>query len=280
MKLFIGICTYNRKNIIEYTSKSLMEIEGIEKTSINVYDDSSTEYGVEELKKIYPIAQKISVSEKNLGADFNTQRMYEAFLESDCDYLFNADSDLVFNKDLLKIIEKNIQSLENAAKGVIFSLINIPEHQYIKDFDENLCYKYSVGAGGVVFSRKVVELFINKLPERYTVKFPSIDHYFCHILRENNYDIFCTKKSYLQHIGLIGQNSFGLRVDWGKDFEIDTVTNANAVVEVLQNYIINEVPKNICKLCEDGKVGAKTIIKALWLCVKFKVKSFKKKLKG
>lgn len=280
MKLFIGSCTYNRKKIIEHTSKSLSEIDGIEEADIYIYDDCSTEYDIGYLKKLYPMAKEINRSDKNLGADFNTKRMYKAFLKSDCDYLFNADSDLVFNENVLKIIKENIKNLENANKGVIFSLINIPEHKYLKDFDENLCYKYSVGAGGVIFSRSIVELFIDKLPEKYTVEIPSIDHAFCKILRENNYDIFCSKKSYLQHIGLIGQNSFGLRVDWGKDFVIDTITNANATVNVLENYIINDVPDNICKLCEDGKVGAKTILKALLLCIKYKIKRFKSKLKG
>lgn len=280
MKLFIGVCTYNRKNIIEYTSKSLNEVNDINKSDIYIFDDFSTEYDVEYLKKLYPTAKKIKRTEKNLGADFNTKSMYEEFMRSDCEYLFNADSDLIFNSNVLKIIEKNIENLENANKEIMFSLINIPEHKVIKDFDENLCYKYSVGAGGVVFSKKVVEMFINSFPERYSVEIPSIDHYFCNVLRKNNCDIFCSKKSYLQHIGLIGQNSFGLRVDWGKDFEVDSVTNANAIINILENYIINDVPGNICKLCEDGKVGIKTILKSLILCVKFKIRRLKMKLKG
>ncbi len=280
MKLTIGICTYNRKNIIEYTSKSLKEINNIECANVKIYDDSSVEYDINYLKKLYPMAKKINRTQENLGADYNTQKMYEDFLKSEDEYLFNADSDLIFNKDILTIIEKNINILKKANKPVVFSVFNTSKHKTIKDFDENLCIKHSVGAAGVVFSKEVIKMFVNKIPQKYSVQIPSIDHCFCDILRKNKYDIFCTKKSYVQHIGLIGQNSSGINVDWGKDFTSDTLTNANAIIEVLQGYLINDIPANICNLCEQGKVGSKTIVKALGLCVKFKIKNFCEKLKG
>ena len=44
MKLLIGICTCNRKQIFEYTAKSLSEVKGIEKAKIVIYDDCSDEY--------------------------------------------------------------------------------------------------------------------------------------------------------------------------------------------------------------------------------------------
>ena len=43
-KLMIGICTYNRKKLIEYTSRSLGEVVGIQNTCVRIFDDCSTEY--------------------------------------------------------------------------------------------------------------------------------------------------------------------------------------------------------------------------------------------
>lgn len=137
IKLTVGICTYNRKYIIENTSKSLNEINNIDKINMKVYDDCSDEYDIEYLKKLYPTAIKIDGSNKNLGADYNTKRMYQDFLESDDEYLFNADSDLIFNKNLLEVIENKIEILEKNNELVIFSVFNTPMHKIISDYDES-----------------------------------------------------------------------------------------------------------------------------------------------
>ena len=60
IKLTIGVCTHNRKYIIDSTSKSLNEIKNIEKANLKIYDDCSDEYNIEYLKQLYPTAIKIN----------------------------------------------------------------------------------------------------------------------------------------------------------------------------------------------------------------------------
>lgn len=270
-RLMVGICTYNRKNIINYTSRSLKEVENIEKTDVRIYDDCSEEYDVDFLKQVYSMATKVSRNEKNTGADYNTRSMIMDFAKSDNDYLFIADSDLVFNKDILVHIEKIIDELEKNGKMVIFSLFNAHTHETIKEFNEDLVVKKEIGAAGTVISKKAVLEFINK---EYNGKI-SIDNFFSNILREKGNEILCTKNSYVQHIGIVGQNSFVDSVDIGVNFKVDTITNAEAIIDILQQtFILNSADINdmLYRYCIKGKVGINTLFKCLLVSIKKKVK--------
>lgn len=278
MKLLIGICTYNRKQIIEYTAKSLSEVKGIEKAKIIIYDDCSDEYDIEFLKKIYPMASKIVRNEKRLGADYNTEQMYRDFCKSQENYLFNADSDLLFNSNVIDIIEENIRATEKINSKIIFSVFNTPNHKIIKKIDENLYQKESIGAAGAVLSKQAVKTFIETIPKQYSCKITSIDHFFCSKLKQDDYKILCTQNSYVQHIGLIGQNSFFYNTDWGENFEIETFNNAKAISEVLQEIFMqgqDQFLKIIYTNCEQGRIGIKSFLKAIILCVKYKIKKIK-----
>lgn len=278
MKLLIGICTCNRKQIIEYTAKSLSEVKGIEKAKIVIYDDCSDEYDIDFLKKMYPMAYKIVRNEKRLGADYNTEQMYRDFCKSQENYLFNADSDLLFNSNVIDIIEENIRATEKINSKIIFSVFNTPNHKTIKKIDKNLYQKESIGAAGAVLSKQVVKTFVETIPKQYSYKIPSIDHFFCSKLKQDDYKILCTQNSYVQHIGLIGQNSFFYNTDWGENFEIETFNNAKAISEVLQEIFMqgqDQFLKIIYTNCEQGRIGIKSFLKAIILCVKYKIKKIK-----
>lgn len=269
--LIIGVCTYNRKNIIKYSSRSLSEIEGIEKVCVKIYDDCSTEYDEKYLKEIYPMASEININKKNIGADYNTKKMIEDFYNSSYDYLFIADSDLIFNTDLLLHIDKRITELEKQKKLVIFSVLNIPTHKAIESYDDNFEIKKDVGAAGTVISKEAVKKFID-MP--YSGKL-SFDNFYCNILRERGDKIFCTKKSYVQHIGLVGQNSFVNCVDIGINFKIDSINNAGAMIDILQKaFIWNEleIEDILYKYCAKGKIEIKILLKCIWICIKRRIR--------
>lgn len=46
MKLYIGVTTYNRKDIVQYNAKSLLQVDKIENCEIHVFDDCSNEYNM------------------------------------------------------------------------------------------------------------------------------------------------------------------------------------------------------------------------------------------
>ena len=271
INLTIGVCTHNRKYIIDSTSKSLNEIKNIEKANLKIYDDCSDEYNIEYLKQLYPTAIKINRNDKNLGADCNTKEMYKDFLESDDEYFFNADSDMIFNQNVLELIEKTIKDLEKNNELVVFTVFNTPTHNKIKDYNDTLCIKKEIGAAGTVFSKKAIQIFMNST-EQYSGRL-SIDNYFCKILKD--YKIFCTNKSYAQHLGFVGQNSTITGIDYGKDFEIDTMTNAKSIIKIFEDTFVfgnEDIYSVMNRLCTSGRMGIRKLLYSIMLCIKYKIR--------
>lgn len=274
--LMVGICTYNRKDILEYASRSFRDINGIEEANVKIYDDCSTEFDKNYLKQKYPMASEIIVNEKNVGANFNTRKMLADFANSKNDYLFIADSDLVFNKDILFHIEKGIDELESQKKIVVFSLFNAHTHPIIEDFSEDFVIKKDVGSAGTIISKEAVKIFIDK----YYSEMRPFDGFYCNVLREAGAQIFCSKNSYVQHIGIIGQNSFLDSVDMGINFKVDTINNAEAIIDVMQKaFVWNEIDIEdmLFKYCQRERIGIRTLIKCMWICFKNKIKNVVKR---
>lgn len=273
-KLMVGICTYNRKDLIEYTSRSLGEIDGIQNTCVRIFDDCSMEYDKQYLKQKYPMADKITINKQNLGADYNTQKMCKDFADSDNEYLFIADSDLVFNTDILEQIKNGIKELEEKNETVIFSLFNAHTHKAIGDYSERFEIKKDIGSAGTVISKEAVKKFINK---EYSNKKISFDNFYCNMLTKEEAKILCSKNSYVQHIGIIGQNSFINSVDMGINFNVDTIHNAEAIIDVLQKafiwYNVDDIDDILIRYAMNRKIGIKTLFKCLWICFKKKVRN-------
>lgn len=273
IKLYVGVCTYNRKDIIEYSSKSLNEIRGIENCKIHVFDDCSTEYDKKFLQKIYN-TKNVVVNKNNIKADNNTEQMYRSFLKSNCDYLLNADSDLIYNRDLIKIIEKIIKKFKKINQPVIFSLFNTENHEIVEEYDSELCIKKDLGAAGMVFSKEAVKIILDNI-DKEEKKRIGIDFSFSKIFNDMNYKLFCTKKSYVQHIGIEGQNSKMLEFDWGKSFEVDSLANAQAINYIFDNYYMANNKKQKARLLEQAKnneIGVKTALKIFIYSILAKLK--------
>ena len=62
-----GICTYNRRQILMNSAKSLALVRGIEKVHIRIYDDCSNEYDEAFLRSLFPDAVSITRQKVNLG---------------------------------------------------------------------------------------------------------------------------------------------------------------------------------------------------------------------
>ena len=146
----IGITTYNRKEILELSAKSLYQSTLKRICHIRIYDDSSDEFEVKELQQIFPNATTIIRHNQRLGPDRNMLFMYIDFLKSNDEYFFNADGDLIYSQDWL---EHGLQLIDQT-DGVI-SLFNTPNHVPIKENGE-LLEKMAIGAAGAFFRRKII----------------------------------------------------------------------------------------------------------------------------
>ena len=82
----VGIATFNRTRILKMMAKSFYSAENRAKYNLRIYDDSSSEYGIDFLRELFPDAVSIIRHDNNLGADGNMRFMYEDFLMNDAEF--------------------------------------------------------------------------------------------------------------------------------------------------------------------------------------------------
>jgi hypothetical protein len=227
--LTIGIPTYNRKNILELMASSLYDSILSIPHNIRVYDDCSTEYGIEELRKIFPTAISIKINKVNLKADKNTYQMYHDFLSTSDQLLFNADSDLIFCKDWINTAIKLFEKTNG-----ILSVFNANTHDPYKIIDDELCLKKTIGAAGTLFHRDRLSEFLSNITSPDTLT--EIDWRFSEYFNDKKIPIYCVKKSLVQHIGYFGQHT-KYYFDIGRNFKIETLKQGQIMNDILEEFI-------------------------------------------
>lgn len=229
----LGITTYNRKGLLIKTAQSLLASNEIEKYNIRIYDDKSTALTKSEIKEIFPTAKDIIVRENNLRADANIRKMYEDFLDTGDEIFVNADSDLLFRPDWISFLLNHFDHGDG-----VMSLYNSNHHPPESEFiikNSPFLLKPHLGSAGTVFHRRVVELIVKKLKNESSLRF---DWKWSDLLRSNSIRLLCSKNSYIQHIGIDGQNSNGLdRFDFGLNFYPGSHTNEVYLVDFFQELI-------------------------------------------
>lgn len=229
MTVTIGIPTFNRLNILKIMAKSLYASNLPDYCNIRIYDDCSTEYGNAELKKLFPTAVSILRNSKNIRADKNMYIMYKDFLNSNDDYFFNADSDIIFHKDW---IEKSLAMILKTSG--ILSIFNANSHEVTALIDSDLCIKNSVGAAGTLFAQKRLKELMVQFPDIKDVR--GFDWQWSRYFTDNGVHIFCSNNSLVQHIGYTGQHS-SYFFDFGRNFEIETVQEGQIINDIFEAFI-------------------------------------------
>lgn len=223
----IGITTHNRKKIVTMMAQSLKESWGLEDCSIRIYDDASDEYDESFLRELFPNANTIIRHKRNMGASANIQFMYRDFLNYDDEYLFNADSDLIYNKAWLQEGIRLIKQTDG-----ILSLFNTGVHEVTNDLGE-ICEKVDVGSAGTLLAKKIVQLICEGIT--YDID-KGFDYAWCRLLRDGGKKFYTSKNSYVQHIGLSGVNSNKNRFDFGDGYAVDSTLNGQILNDVLNDY--------------------------------------------
>ena len=217
----IGIPTFNRKYFLEIMAASLYRSDLHISHSIRIFDDCSSEYGIDTLKEIFPTAKSIKINNKNLKADKNMYQMYLDFLSTDDDYFFNADSDIIFAKQWLNTALEMIEKTDG-----ILSLFNATSHKSYQIIDDIFCLKKTIGAAGTLFRRERILEILDHFDSMDKVK--SFDWQWSEYCTNNNIRIFCVNKSLVQHIGYMGQNSIKY-FDMGRGFKIETLNDGQII---------------------------------------------------
>lgn len=243
----IGVATFNRLNYLKKMAVSLQESVDCKKMHIRVYDDKSSEINQHELWKFLPFATEIVIREKNLKADMNMYQMYKDFLDTNDEIFVNADSDLIFRPDWLKMIERYLPQTDG-----VLSLYNSNKHDFVQPPVNGLGFKNSLGAAGVVMTREVVTMIVESISKE---KVKGFDWQWSSILQKRGIRLACLEYSYLQHIGIQGQNNKGMLhdFDYGLNFIPINEVNQRVIMEFIDEMIL-ENSKTFAKLSENEQL--------------------------
>jgi hypothetical protein len=211
-------------------ASSLHECEGISRCSIRVYDDASPFWDEAYLRRVFPSAKEIVRRKKNLGADGNMRQMFVDFLETGDDALLVADSDLIFRPDMIACVESVLE-----AAGGIMSLYNSAihsPHESCAVCGVPFAVKKTIGAAGTVMTRRVVEMIVANVPAS-----SSYDWDWSRYLALRNVPLLVTEESFVQHIGVHGQNSSSFATEYGLNFYPGSRRNEIAAAEFFDHVI-------------------------------------------
>ncbi|MBQ9590191.1 MAG: glycosyltransferase family 2 protein [Butyrivibrio sp.] len=236
-EIVLGITTYNRLDTLKKSIVSLKSSKLPENCKFRIYDDHSTEYGIDQLKEIFPEAEVIYIQEQNQGSDGNIWTMYNDFVRRNKsgDIFVNCDSDLIYKKDWLYEAIKALKKSDG-----VLSVFNTGYHRTIAESEE-FFEKEDIGSAGTVFDYEIVRMIIKKFPNIYSSAF---DYKWCSFLRERGIRLLCTRRSLVQHIGIDGFNSDISSFDFGTGFEVDTCVNGQIINDVIEDYVLKNRNRN------------------------------------
>lgn len=241
MKIIMMISTYNRKEILEKSISSLKKVKKLEEVEIEIYDDKSSEYDEHYLKEKISFAKKITIRNENLKADRNMYTMYKDFLKTDGDYLLQVDSDMIYNEEFLTIIQKITKLKEKA----VYSLYNSILHDFFQNIEEKYIdkiefgRKIDIGGACVLFSREIIEEIINDIKIKKQ-DFTSYDYKWSRYLNSKNIPIYVSRISFIQHLGLGGQNNKKISaVDLGRGFIPSNKEDSQILLEYYEKIIFD-----------------------------------------
>jgi len=212
--LTIGVTTFNRREILETVAASLAQVDRLDRARIWIIDDCSSEFDADFLQHLFPRAEVFRAAENSGGADQAMYRLFERFRSHSSGYLLNLDADLLASRGLVDQCLHIIEGARAAREPSLFSVFNTASHPAIGT-DGEFVLKRSVGAAGTLWEHGLLADMLGNVP--VSRKF---DWDWSAYLTKRGVPIRVTRRSYVQHIGRVGQHSRSFAgMDHGIGFE-------------------------------------------------------------
>lgn len=225
--MYISMTTYNRYEYLWTSLESLLKSEFPPNSTLFISDDHSTDRNVIDLLKsiegrtIDGLNIEVLYRQMNVGVGINaTEAARQCFASSKDDYIILTNSDAIYNPrwilELMKARENLIYSGVNNIGAITAFNMEYKDkdpygHQVTGTTPSGVRVKKSCGGLGVMINRVP---FFNTFITRNGWDCRFVDT--CYLM---NYGIYCTDKSYVQHIGVKGLHSRGNKIiDVAKDF--------------------------------------------------------------
>ena len=220
-KYTLGMATYNRPEYLKETFDSLLASDLSFAKDIIIFDDCSTDGRTLEIIENFISKTKIEVrfykTEKNTGANRTTFMIaFEAFKNNDLLIMLGSDSK--FHRNWLIELD-NLKAIcdKNYINWGYLTVFNTPVHKTMYQIDENICLKRDIGSFASMFQKDIFKQLSEDAELMKVGK--SWDWLYGYKCDQLNKLILSTKKTYVQHTGIVGTNSTVKCCDIGEGFE-------------------------------------------------------------
>jgi hypothetical protein len=230
---FIAIPTFNRVRNLFAFSTCLQQVRGLERYRVFVRDDASTEFGADEVALLLPQAESIKRNEVNVGPDASHVRLFRDCIEAGARRIIVLDSDMILSPSLLEAAERLIERTDG-----FLGLYNSVLHRKRRDVDCNLIEKWSAGGAATCWEAETLKRVIDHYARSTS---STWDAFAVADLRETQKRVLVSRRSYAQHLGIIGANNgtFG-HIDYGYGFVVETADQAHFMAETFDRMMSNQ----------------------------------------
>jgi hypothetical protein len=212
--LTIGITTFNRRTLLETFAHSLSQVHRLQDAALLVMDDCSQEFDAEFLRRLFPGATVVRASQNSGGADYAMHRLFEHFVRHGQGWLLNLDADMLASRHLVERCLAIIEAERSAPAPGVYSVFNTPSHPAVGT-DGDFLVKRTVGAAATLWPKALLAEVVQNVPP--TRRF---DWDWSAYLSRRGVPIRVTRRSLVQHLGRVGQNSRSFTgMDHGERFD-------------------------------------------------------------
>lgn len=209
----IVMATFNRIDMIKKTFESLFSTN-LSKTFIIVIDDNSdekTQKFIKEYNIPIPNIKMFKKQNTNMHKSFLIAFDY-AMTISNLKYYIILDSDTIHLKNWLEILRNTFEEIND--KNSILTGFNTKNHPIIKTF-KNYHIKRTFGGINMFFTNDFYKNHFRCVIDKAKNCWDWAVLDYC---KKNNFKLYCTKPSVIQHIGTTGLNSKITKYDKADDF--------------------------------------------------------------
>ncbi len=231
MRQTIAITTYNRKADLQSCLACLATAQDLDRWSIHIRDDASTEYDIGKVVAEAGISAEINRNSKNTGCDTNNVDLLRACLDAGAKRVFLLDSDMIVTADVLEFIDCTFARTDG-----VLSVYNSVLHPVGPEIDDDLIVKNSIGGAATVWDARLLRTILDRMdgPDLW-------DWQMCDIVSDMNIRLCVARLSRAQHVGMDGINSlrFG-ELDYGTGFILQTKRQSMALARALDTLMCNQ----------------------------------------
>ena len=203
-----------RYNFLERSLETFLKTDFPENTHIVISDDNSKDKRVKKLLCGIQEPKNTTIEfifrDQRAGCDRNmVSTMRHCFSKTNDRFIITCDSDVLYNPQWVRKLIESKESMPKDAKIGMLTCFDTKSHKVIRSINDFVNEKKTVGGFCAFVNRDI--LMDPKL------NLETWDWSFCAISKDKGYKFYCTKLSYVEHMGK-GKSGEGKSWDVARNF--------------------------------------------------------------